>query len=58
MEELINYMVCAKMEHKEYKELAEEIENPDLAELYEHLAEKEKEAYKLMKEYVLSKIKD
>lgn len=56
LEKLIDYLICEKMDHKKYEELAEEANDQTLKDILYMLSNEEKKHYNILKEYVANKM--
>ena len=52
IEELIDKMIDEKMDHKEYMELSEEIDDMEVKQMFMKMSQDEENHYKMLREYM------
>lgn len=52
LDEMLDHLVGEKMDYKEYKKLADEMEDEELKKMFNFMAEQEHDHYKMLKEYI------
>lgn len=52
LEEILDHLVSEKMDCKEYKEIAEKMEDEELKKMFNFMSEQEHDHYKMIKEYL------